>query len=121
MEKRKRDQVMKQKEEAAQKKKSDLELELQKRQQKLEQVGQGGRCPPEPARAGPAQASTGCRPRGITLVPFSSAGTGTGTGALRRGWGSLPVPPRCPTLSPPLQAGFSDPTSAEVIPRSDLS
>lgn len=38
MEKRKRDQVMKQKEEAAQKKKSDLELELLKRQQKLEQV-----------------------------------------------------------------------------------
>lgn len=38
MEKRKRDQVMKQKEEAAQKKKSDLEVELLKRQQKLEQV-----------------------------------------------------------------------------------
>ncbi|XP_042541933.1 protein FAM107B isoform X1 [Dipodomys spectabilis] len=38
MEKRKRDQVIKQKEEAAQKKKSDLELELLKRQQKLEQL-----------------------------------------------------------------------------------
>lgn len=39
MEKRKRDQVIKQqKEEEAQKKKSDLEIELQKRQQKLEQV-----------------------------------------------------------------------------------
>lgn len=39
MEKRKRDQVIKQKEEEAQKKKSDLEIELFKRQQKLEQVG----------------------------------------------------------------------------------
>lgn len=38
MEKRKRDQVIKQKEEEAQKKKSDLEIELLKRQQKLEQV-----------------------------------------------------------------------------------
>nr|XP_033815157.1 protein FAM107B [Geotrypetes seraphini]XP_033815158.1 protein FAM107B [Geotrypetes seraphini] len=39
MEKRKRDQVIKQqKEEEAQKKKSDLEIELQKRQQKLEQL-----------------------------------------------------------------------------------
>ncbi|XP_057354211.1 protein FAM107B isoform X2 [Manis pentadactyla] len=37
MEKRKRDQVIKQKEEEAQKKKSDLEIELLKRQQKLEQ------------------------------------------------------------------------------------
>ena len=46
MEKRKRDQVIKQKEEEAQKKKSDLEIELLKRQQKLEQVrvigGKGG-------------------------------------------------------------------------------
>lgn len=42
MEKRKRDQVIKQqKEEEAQKKKSDLEIELQKRQQKLEQVRWG--------------------------------------------------------------------------------
>ncbi|XP_004641802.1 protein FAM107B isoform X1 [Octodon degus] len=38
MEKRKRDQVIKQKEEEAQKKKSDLEIELLKRQQKLEQL-----------------------------------------------------------------------------------
>uniref|UniRef100_A0A3Q2H3U4 Family with sequence similarity 107 member B n=1 Tax=Equus caballus TaxID=9796 RepID=A0A3Q2H3U4_HORSE len=38
MEKRKRDQVIKQKEEAAQKKKSDFEIELLKRQQKLEQL-----------------------------------------------------------------------------------
>nr|XP_032655859.1 protein FAM107B [Chelonoidis abingdonii] len=39
MEKRKRDQVIKQqKEEEAQKKKSDLEIELMKRQQKLEQL-----------------------------------------------------------------------------------
>ncbi|XP_039213448.1 protein FAM107B isoform X2 [Crotalus tigris] len=38
MERRKRDQVFKQKEEEAQKKKSDLEIELLKRQQKLEQV-----------------------------------------------------------------------------------
>ncbi|XP_022436260.1 protein FAM107B isoform X1 [Monodon monoceros] len=38
MEKRKRDQVIKQKEEEAQKKKSDLEIELFKRQQKLEQL-----------------------------------------------------------------------------------
>ncbi|XP_070611146.1 protein FAM107B isoform X2 [Erythrolamprus reginae] len=38
MERRKRDQVFKQKEEEAQKKKSDLELELLKRQQKLEQL-----------------------------------------------------------------------------------
>lgn len=38
MERRKRDQVIKQKEEEAQKKKSDLEIELLKRQQKLEQV-----------------------------------------------------------------------------------
>ncbi|XP_043943880.1 protein FAM107B-like isoform X1 [Protopterus annectens] len=38
MEKRKRDQVVKQKEEEAQNKKSDLEIELQKRQQKLEQL-----------------------------------------------------------------------------------
>ncbi|KAL6077234.1 hypothetical protein STEG23_037689, partial [Scotinomys teguina] len=38
MEKRKRDQVIKQKKEEAQKKKSDLELELLKRQQKLEQL-----------------------------------------------------------------------------------
>ncbi|XP_039095934.1 protein FAM107B isoform X1 [Hyaena hyaena] len=37
MERRKRDQVIKQKEEEAQKKKSDLEIELLKRQQKLEQ------------------------------------------------------------------------------------
>lgn len=43
MEKRKRDQVIKQKEEEAQKKKSDLEIELLKRQQKLEQVGDNGR------------------------------------------------------------------------------
>lgn len=42
MEKRKRDQVIKQKEEEAQKKKSDLEIELLKRQQKLEQVGVPG-------------------------------------------------------------------------------
>lgn len=42
MEKRKRDQVIKQqKEEEAQKKKSDLEIELLKRQQKLEQVREG--------------------------------------------------------------------------------
>lgn len=42
MEKRKRDQVIKQqKEEEAQKKKSDLEIELLKRQQKLEQVRWG--------------------------------------------------------------------------------
>lgn len=41
MEKRRRDQVIKQKEEEAQKKKSDLEIELLKRQQKLEQVGLG--------------------------------------------------------------------------------
>ncbi|XP_053107361.1 protein FAM107B isoform X2 [Hemicordylus capensis] len=38
MERRKRDQVIKQKEEEAQKKKSDLEIELLKRQQKLEQL-----------------------------------------------------------------------------------
>ncbi|KAL1784009.1 FAM107B isoform X2 [Sigmodon hispidus] len=38
MEKRKRDRVIKQKEEEAQKKKSDLEIELLKRQQKLEQL-----------------------------------------------------------------------------------
>ncbi|KAK9399456.1 hypothetical protein NXF25_012475 [Crotalus adamanteus] len=38
MERRKRDQVFKQKEEEAQKKKSDLEIELLKRQQKLEQL-----------------------------------------------------------------------------------
>ncbi|XP_010640274.1 protein FAM107B isoform X1 [Fukomys damarensis] len=38
MEKRKWDQVIKQKEEEAQKKKSDLEIELLKRQQKLEQL-----------------------------------------------------------------------------------
>lgn len=38
MEKRRRDQVIKQKEEEAQKKKSDLEIELLKRQQKLEQL-----------------------------------------------------------------------------------
>ncbi|XP_019593850.2 protein FAM107B isoform X1 [Rhinolophus sinicus] len=38
MEKRKRDQVIKQKEEEAQKNKSDLEIELLKRQQKLEQL-----------------------------------------------------------------------------------
>uniref|UniRef100_A0A8C8ZG55 Protein FAM107B n=1 Tax=Prolemur simus TaxID=1328070 RepID=A0A8C8ZG55_PROSS len=38
MEKRKREQVIKQKEEEAQKKKSDLEIELLKRQQKLEQL-----------------------------------------------------------------------------------
>ncbi|XP_059119557.1 protein FAM107B isoform X1 [Peromyscus eremicus] len=38
MEKRKRDQVIKQKKEEAQKKKSDLEIELLKRQQKLEQL-----------------------------------------------------------------------------------
>nr|XP_044991079.1 protein FAM107B isoform X2 [Jaculus jaculus]XP_044991080.1 protein FAM107B isoform X2 [Jaculus jaculus]XP_044991081.1 protein FAM107B isoform X2 [Jaculus jaculus] len=38
MEKRKRDQVIKQKEEETQKKKSDLEIELLKRQQKLEQL-----------------------------------------------------------------------------------
>ncbi|XP_006007875.1 protein FAM107B [Latimeria chalumnae] len=38
MEKRKRDQVIKQREEEEQKKKSDLEIELQKRQQKLEQL-----------------------------------------------------------------------------------
>ena len=45
MEKRKRDQVIKQKEEEAQKKKSDLEIELLKRQQKLEQVRViGGKC-----------------------------------------------------------------------------
>lgn len=37
-EKRRRDQVIKQKEEEAQKKKSDLEIELLKRQQKLEQL-----------------------------------------------------------------------------------
>ncbi|XP_078250398.1 protein FAM107B isoform X1 [Pogona vitticeps] len=38
MERRKRDLVFKQKEEEAQKKKSDLEIELLKRQQKLEQL-----------------------------------------------------------------------------------
>ncbi|XP_021503170.1 protein FAM107B isoform X2 [Meriones unguiculatus] len=38
MEKRKRDQVIKQKEQEAQRKKSDLEIELFKRQQKLEQL-----------------------------------------------------------------------------------
>lgn len=42
MERRKRDQVFKQKEEEAQKKKSDLEIELLKRQQKLEQVKGNG-------------------------------------------------------------------------------
>lgn len=47
MEKRKRDQVIKQqKEEEAQKKKSDLEIELLKRQQKLEQVIWGITTPP---------------------------------------------------------------------------
>uniref|UniRef100_A0A8D2JAL9 Family with sequence similarity 107 member B n=1 Tax=Varanus komodoensis TaxID=61221 RepID=A0A8D2JAL9_VARKO len=38
MERRKRDQVIKQKEEEAQQKKSDFEIELLKRQQKLEQL-----------------------------------------------------------------------------------
>uniref|UniRef100_A0A674GFC8 Family with sequence similarity 107 member B n=1 Tax=Taeniopygia guttata TaxID=59729 RepID=A0A674GFC8_TAEGU len=66
MEKRKRDQVIKQqKEEEAQKKKSDLEIELLKRQQKLEQellMGSAfGQMDPAPAnRNGPALNDSAC-------------------------------------------------------------